>query len=707
MNQPKEKKKKNHLFNRMNLLFFVVFMLFSALIFRLGIVQIVEGEEYKRIVERTEEVIVGTSVPRGKMYDRNGRLVVDNKPLKAITYTKSQATDASEVLRVARVLATIIEKNTDRITDRDREDFLLLTEKITIGDKVPQEEQDSIMEDEKIENPDKVIYDLARERMTEAELNSISTSELEVLAIFREMNSGYALTPQAIKVGEGDDESTYVTDKEFAVVSEHLSLLPGVNTTMDWERVYPFEDILSSILGKVTTSKEGLPSEKLDYYTSRGYSRNDRVGKSFIELQYEDVLSGQKKQYRNITDKEGNVLRTEPVNEGKPGQDLVLTFDMELEEALDKMVEDELRKIKKAGVHPLTDRIFLAMMDPNTGEILAMVGKQWVDGEVIDYAMGTFTSAHEIGSAVKGATVLAGYMGDVLTPGERLLDEPITFKDTPTKNSWFNPYGGIGNKWMNERYALEKSSNSFMYKIALKLAGEGYYGAGNPLNVIPDDYLTLRYHYNQFGLGVKTGIDLPGEQTGFKISDPKALEDVPGGKLLDLAIGQFDTYTPMQMLQYVSTIANGGNRIAPKVVKEIRDPNVTSEGLGPVAHENSPTVLNRLDLTAAELNTVQEGFYRVFHGTEGTGRNFLNLDAAGKTGTAEVIYYGPNRSAWGTETENHSIVGYAPFDQPEVAFAVISPWGNINASNAWKQSNKKLAQRALEKYLELKEKNKK
>ncbi|MEI5905836.1 penicillin-binding protein 2 [Bacillus spongiae] len=717
MRLPKQKKRKknNHIFNRMNLLFFVVFILFTALILRLGVVQIVKGEGYEREVERTEEVVVSTSVPRGKMYDRNGKVIVDNTPLLAITYTKSQTTKTTDIIEIARKLATMIEKNTDKVTDRDREDFLLLTEQITIDEKVPEEEQAKILTNEKIEDPDKEIYNLARERMTEAELNSISASELEVLAIFREMNGGYALSPQVIKVGEGDDESTFVTDEEFAVVSENLASLPGVNTMTDWERAYPYGETLSSILGKITTSREGLPNDNLDYYLARGYSRNDRVGKSFIEYQYEDVLKGQKEKYKSITDKEGNVLQTELVQEGQRGQDLVLSLDIELQEAVDQIVEDELIRIKEAGVHPLMDRIFFTMMDPFTGEILAMSGKQWVDGEIVDYAMGTYTSAHEIGSAVKGATVLSGYMADVLIPGETLFDEPLTFKDTPTKNSWFNPYGGYEKAWMDEKFALEKSSNSFMYKIALRLAEETYEGSGTSLGFVPDDFSTLRNYYSQFGLGVRTEIDLPGEQIGYKQVDRDVLEVEPG-KMLDLAIGQYDTYTPMQMLQYVSSIANGGYRIAPKVVKEIHEPNETSDELGPLAYENEPEVLNHLALSSKELEAVQEGFYRVFQGSEGTSSDVFgpnptrseyitDYEAAGKTGTAEVVYYGPDRSKWGTETYNYSLIGYAPYDQPEVAFSVITPWASTGSvPSTYTNPNERIAKFALDKYFELKEK---
>ena len=111
---------------------------------------------------------------------------------------------------------------------------------------------------------------------------------MQILAIKRQMDSGYSLTPQYIK-NEG------VSAKEMAVVSEHLDELPGVDVTSDWERSYPYKSLIRTLLGSVSSSNEGLPSNLLDHYLSLGYSRNDRVGKSYLEYQYESLLQGQKR----------------------------------------------------------------------------------------------------------------------------------------------------------------------------------------------------------------------------------------------------------------------------------------------------------------------------------------------------------------------------------------------------------------------------
>ena len=122
---------------------------------------------------------------------------------------------------------------------------------------------------------------------------------------------------------------------------------PGVDTTTDWDRSYSFDQTLKSILGNVTKSEEGLPAEQLDYFLSLGYNRNDRVGKSQLELQYEDVLHGHKSKVKTVTDKQGNVIETEVVSDGKRGKDLVLTVDMDLQIAVEKIIEEELWALKQ------------------------------------------------------------------------------------------------------------------------------------------------------------------------------------------------------------------------------------------------------------------------------------------------------------------------------------------------------------------------
>ncbi|EAR65141.1 peptidoglycan biosynthesis (penicillin-binding protein 2A) [Bacillus sp. NRRL B-14911] len=660
------------------------------LILRLGVVQIVYGDDYKREIERTEDVTVNNPVPRGKMFDSTGKVIVDNTPQNAITYTNKGASQ-EEMLKVAENLASLIQKDTEKVQERDKKDYWIIKNQEKADAKVTQKELDALKEkyeDDKEFN--KKVYDLKLDRITEEELSSLTDKDLEILAIYRDFTSGYALTPQIVKNKD-------VTNEEFAVVSENLQFLPGVDTTTDWERYYAFGSTLQSVLGRISKSDEGLPAEKVDYYLARDYSRNDRVGKSYIELQYEDVLHGQKAKVKNITDKGGSLLKTETISEGQRGKDLVLSIDMELQKEVEKILEEELRAAKRSPGTALLDRAYTVLMDPMTGEILTMAGKKIVDGEMQDDALGNITTTYNVGSAVKGATILTGYKEGVIQPGSVIFDGPLRIKGTPIKKSWknFGPLDDIN--------ALKYSSNVYMFQTAIRI-GDGVYKPDRPLPLNEEGFDTIRDSFAQFGLGVRTGIDLPNEQTGFK-----GMSDKPGF-MLDLAIGQYDTYSNMQLAQYVSTIANGGNRMEPHIVKEIREPLMDNSELGPILEEIKPKVLNRLDVEENWIERVQEGFRRVMQEPGGTaygsfGGKGKTYKPAGKTGTAEAFYDGPRREDFGKEppeTMNLSLVSYAPSDNPEVAMAVLVPWayqGSVDHG-----ANKKIGERVLDAYFDLKKK---
>ena len=524
------------------------------------------------------------------------------------------------------------------------------------------------------------INQLTRERVTEEELNSFSDADLEVLAIYREMMSGYAYSPQIVKSGD-------VTEEEFAAVSERLSELPGVDTTTDWERVKRSNN---AILGSTT---DGIPLTHLNYYLARDYSRNDRVGRSYIEQYYEELLKGQKTIVKNIKDRSGRVIETKVVREGEPGKDLVLTLDMELQSALEQMIADKLLELKAGPNSSELDRAFLVMMNPNNGEVLALVGKQVVTNEetgkleIWDYAYGTFTALHEAGSTVKMATLLTGYQEDAVQIGEVLIDEPLKI-GSQFKRSLFNQHSRVA---VNDIEAIGRSSNVYMFKIAIAMANANY-RYGEALRIDKKAFDTIREGFASFGLGTKTGIDLPGESPGLIGNGTLT------GFLLDLSVGQYDTYTTLQLAQYVSTIANGGYRIAPKVLKEIREPSEDGKILGPLIQETDINILNKIENTDAEIEQVKRGMHYVYYGARGTARNLFagrEFDAAGKTGTAQAF-------SSGKPTINLSHVGFAPYENPEIAYAIIIP--NISTNpRVYKYAQNEIIQQAVDKYFELKQ----
>ena len=687
LNSQQKKKKKTHVPFRLNMLFFVIFLLFSVLILRLGIVQIVYGDNYSRELERTEDVTVNNPVPRGKILDRTLKTVVDNNPVDAITYTRYQGTTTEEMLETAEKLATFIEKKTNKITERDKKDFWILKNPDKAEALITDEDREKV-KNEELEESD--LYKLQLERITDKQLESFSEEELQVLAIYRELASAKSLTPYIIK---NED----VTPEEVAIVSENLESLPGVDVTTDWNRKYLYDKTLQSVIGKVSSSNEGLPLERLDYYLSRDYNRDDRVGKSYFEYQYEDLLQGQKAKVKNVTDKSGKVIEAIQITEGKRGNDLVLTIDMELQLAVEAIIEEELKAKKASGSTSLLDRAFVVLMDPNTGEILTMAGKQYdrdENGQVVfnDFALGNFTTSYNMGSAVKGATVLAGLQSGAITPNTGFMDTKMYIKGTPAKGSYKN----LG--YMNIENALKRSSNVFMFRTAIEMGG-GVYRPNESLSINPAAYDTMRYYFSQMGLGVRTGIDLPNEMVGFK-----GTEQNPG-KLMDLSIGQYDTYTPLQLAQYVSTIANGGKRLQPHLLKEVREPSDDPEEIGGIVHEVSPVVLNTLDMEKSWIKLVQSGFRKVMQEQGGTAYSKFagaSYKPAGKTGTAQAFYDGPQKDKFSKvmETWNITLAAYAPSDNPEVAMSVVVPWAY--QSNSGHSMNLDIGRKVLDKYFELK-----
>ncbi len=649
-NTQSKRKRKSHIPFRLNLLFFIVFSLFSAVIFRLGYLQIVRGDEFEAIVKRTETTLVTESVPRGLIYDRDGNILVGNEPQHSITYTRGANTTAKEMAKVASSLAGLINVSIEELTERDLKDYW-----IAVNNEVMLER---LSDDEKL-LPGSDLYEVELAKIT-AEDIAYSDEEKEIAAIFKRMNSAYALSTTSIKNKD-------VSDEELAQVSENLSGLSGVDVATDWVRIYPESDLLKSILGGVTSEKIGLPSDKVATYLAKGYARNDRVGNSYLEQEYESVLSGTKSQWETITNQSGEVVTREESYEGKAGDNLVLTIDIDFQKEIEQIATDFLN----SNVDSYNDRIYIVASDPNTGEILGMTGKQRsTSNEIVDDALGVINSSYGMGSAVKGAMVLTGYMSGVIsTDNNVLVDEPLQFQGSNLKKSVFNPT--VGNQVaINDIEALARSSNVYMIKLAMLMGGQSSYESGGTLNISPDLIDELRSYFAQFGLGVKTGIDLPNEGSGLTGFNQAAVN------VVDQSFGQYDLYTTLQLSQYINTIANGGTRYAPQLVSEIRSTD-TNGSLGALETTLETKVMNQVDVDAVAMERVQQGFYQVTHSTNGTAYSTFGKDSnnvAAKTGTAEAFYDGNNENLKGESVFNSTFVGYAPFDNPEITVTVVVPY---------------------------------
>jgi len=651
---------------RLNILFFIVFVMFAVLIVQLGVVQILHGESFQEEIDRTIVDISKTPVPRGKILDRNGNIVVDNKPLYAISYTPPKRIQAEQKIELAEQLVPFLTMDKSvlkRVTDRNKREYIFTKNTEEITDRITDEEQEELSNAEQ--------YKLALERVTDEEIEALTDEEIEVIAIKRELDKAYSLTPEIIK-------NDNISIEEYATIAEHLSELPGINAVTDWERTYHYGDTLKSILGSITTQEQGIPAEAEDYYLTRGYNRNDRVGTSGLEEQYEDLLRGRKEKVEHITTKAGEIIDSKVVVPGERGKDLILTIDMEFQKQVDDIVLKELKKAKSQLPGPnryLEDALAVAM-NPKTGEILALSAMHY-DRKNNKYEAAPhkiFHDAHRPGSTVKGATVMAGFQSGLISPGTVFYDRPIKIAQTPQKGS----YATLGA--VNDIQALKVSSNVYMFYIGLRMGGEFRHpfpnNSGAKYN--REGAQTMRNYFHQFGLGVGTGVDFPFESTGF------VGEATMPGELMDLGIGQYDTYTTLQLAQYASTIANDGVRVQPHLVKEIRNPSLKDDELGSVYKVNHTKVLNKIDANPEYIKRIQTGFYKVFNEPGGTGYRYWagkKYKPAGKTGTAENEVYekgsdGKFRQV--AKSQNLALVGYAPYDDPEIAFAVIVPnLGNV------------------------------
>ena len=679
--EKKEKKKKDQLPIRINILFIVVFLMFSLLIYNLGVVQIIEGEAMQEEIDRTIQDISKSPVPRGRILDSNYNEVAANEALFAITYTPSKGIQAKDRLKVAENLAPHITMDTKGVREQSKKEYVYLKNEASLKKDLQKKHNTAGMENDK-------VYELMLGMITEEDIESISEEELEVIAVKEELDKATTLTPQIIK-NDG------ITLEEYSAVAERLNDLPGINATIDWDRVYPYEGTFRNLIGSLTTQAQGIPAEKADYYLTRGYSRNDRVGSSGLEGQYEDLLRGRKEQVSYTTSKNGAVIDSEIIVPGEAGKDIVLTIDMDFQQEVDKILREEMKAI--INQHPYQHRFLTeavaVVMNPKTGELLAVSG-QTHDKENNEYRDTSLKAIHNSylpGSAIKGATVLAGYHSGVITPGQSFNDRPIQISGSPKKASWMN-LGPV-----NDIDALKRSSNVYIFYIALRMGGVNKYpfpdGDTAPIDL--GAWQEMRNYFKQFGLGAPTGVDFPNESTGLEGSGT-----LPG-LLMDNAIGQYDTYTALQLAQYVSTIANDGLRVQPHFVKEIWNPANPENEAGTLFRSTNTTVLNRIQMEQSQIERVQEGFRQVFQASGGTAVRYFGdvaryrqYNAAGKTGTAENAVY-ENRQLV-AETENLSLVGYAPYDDPEIAFSIIVPHTGI-VSNKY-PVNHRIGQRILDAY---------
>lgn len=658
---------------RYNFLIFIVITLICILLTVLFVKTIVQNDYYKqKIVTLTQKTIDGSSAPRGRIYDRNGVLIVDNTPEKVIFYKKPPKITSKQEIKSAYLLSDMIDIKYSRLTDYDYKLFWIKNNPEKANDKITEEEWKKL-EERKITLDDIQKYKI--ERVSDEDLSEYSDQDKKAAYIYYLMNVGYSYDEKTIK-------NAGVSDKEYALVSENISKLNGINTKLDWNREYLYGDTFKSILGSVSTNKSGIPKELKKYYLDKGYSLDDRVGTSYLEYQYENILRGSKNKYLVLHDGSYKILK-----EGKRGQDIVLSIDINLQKELERILSEEVVKTKSEANTEFYNRSFVIINNPKTGEILAMAGKQVTEEgngyKVNDYTPGILTSPVVVGSVVKGASQIVGYNTGTLKIGEKRYDNCIKIAATPIKCSW--KYLG----YLDDINAIAQSSNTYQFLTAIKV-GKGNYKYNAPLSIDKEAFNIYRDTFAQFGLGVKTEIDLPVESLGYKGTSTKT------GHLLDFSIGQYDTYTPVQLSQYISTIANNGDRVKPYILKGYYNN-------GDVTNTIVLKTLNTVKTEEKYMERIKKSFEAVM--TYGTGAGYIDMKykPAGKTGTSQSFIDTDNDGKVDKETITTTFVAYAPSDNPKVAFTIISPDVSRNDGKTTYQSNinRRLANAISKKYFEI------
>lgn len=786
---------KSHIPTRLNVLFFIVFMFFAAIILRLAYVQLVEGEQYKHDLEKYSTRELPIPAPRGRILDRSGEVLVANKPVYTVTYVEEQNQDINEDL-VADKLAGILrmddekpgtdkellkkaldlkaslpvsfgEKETqqligkiepklralpqfssiDTLTDSD-----LVKTALSIGMRVnvpiPPKDRDALKiaytaqiqalkkttaavdssdvdllkfafqankpvkltleEDERADLKKELkaqlrgfpdVGELAKQDDMDL-LKFASMFDVDValplspdqrafqwrkIAILKEMRA-YGIAsyiPRRIKVN--------ISSEEMFRIEERRTELPGINVIVE-----PIRQITSDtdggpfathILGYINA----IRPESINEYMAQGYSPTDRVGENGLERYYERQLRGKDGVMEVHVNKDSETVEKKMRRAPEPGNDLILALDKRFQSKVEDILKNSLLDMKKnpATAKYVTD-VHALVMNPQTGEILAMASAPDYDLNLY-YDRKKFNENYQSlilpnesnkfingfyapGSTAKMLSVMLALQENLTTPEEIVMDHGGWKVGNMYKRNWrLSGHGAV-----NARRALQVSNNTYMYAMSMRLADRGYSKYGDYREM----FKVIDFYNQQFGLGVKTGVDLPFESSGY-FSNAEEL-----GRMADAFIGQYDSFTPMQIGQYISTIANGGYRIRPHFVKEIRKGTIDPKQPGQVLTEIAPDVLNRPLIDPKWVKVVQEGMHMVTlqGGTAHSTFRGLPFNVAAKTGTAQT----------GGDQDNALIAGYAPYENPQLVFVVIVPKGGHGAD-----SSGPIARKILDAYNEL------
>ena len=575
---------------------------------------------YEEYLNATNKIVYGLNAPRGRILDRNGKVLVDNIGTNTIVFHKLKNIDTK---KIAHLLNTIIPNIKKASIDEQKKYYLTFNE----TDSLLTEKEQELYNNRKISQAEVEEIKLAR---IEPLLNYTNKEQQEI-HLYYLLNKGYIYDSKII--------AKDVSDEICAKIN--ISNISGLTCEYTTKRIYLY-DTLNDILGRTGN----ITKENKEYYLAKGYSLNDTVGLSYLEKQYDDYLRGEKAKYLVNED---NSLTL--ISNSKPGNDIYLSIDIELQLQINEILKKNLNKASNLKNTKYYNSSYVLVSNPNTGEIIASTGLMKVKDDFHDITTNILTSSFTMGSVIKGASHTVGYQNNLIDIGTKINDSCIKLYQVPTKCS----YKRLG--YIDDITALKTSSNYYQFLTAIKLTGNKY-KYNMKLEVEEKDFNTYRDTFAEFGLGSKTGIDLENESLGIKG------KTIAPDLLLNLSIGQYDTYTPLQLLNYINTIATNGKRYSLHYLKEVKNKDK-------IIYEYQPNLLNIVK--NSNFNRIKEGFKEVLY--SGTGRGYTDTlyKPAGKTGTSEVVY---NKDII---TINQTYAMFAPYDNPQYSIVVISP--NISYNN--------------------------
>ena len=653
-------------------LFVIAFLLVVCSVFcaRLVSLQLIEGPDESLVsVEGTYKRVEKLTASRGEIFDRNGVALVTND------YSRSIVLDYGDLPWTAQELNELILRTVKTIASVEGEDKLSRVEHFPFtdikGDVEYKENYRAGGEDdfrlarilkrfEKAEEtPAREFLDylLSRWKLVDKEGSFLYSEEDTYTLLSRRYDMEYRnFGPDAPYV--------LIEDASIRVLSSVLELnLRGVGTTMTSDRVYMYPGYMSHILGK--TGK--IPADQAEKYKELGYSMDATVGVSGIELAFEEYLHGIDGEITIIEDMEGNILEQYVSREPKPGRDVYLTLDINLQKVAEDSLAYRIKKIASEGgtmTGADCDSGAIVALDPKTNGILAIASYPTYDlttfdenyaqlaedkkAPLVNRALG---AAYAPGSTFKLCTGIAALSEGRITQHTTIRDKGIyAYYADYQPHCWVFDQKGGTHGVINVAQAIEHSCNYFFFDVGRIMGID-----------------TLARYAKAFGLGQKSGIELP-EEVGI-LASPEYVETngvglwMPGDTL-SASIGQsYHLFTPIQLACYLSTLVNNGTRYSAHLLGDVRD---FSTGEVVYSYENK-VMDGSIELDSAHVEIVKYGMRLVMNQylTRQAFKNLTAVQAVGKTGTAQI---------GGKNSDNATFVSFAPYSssvEPEIVIAGI------------------------------------